>query len=347
VAFGAAGHGPGAAARTRAVVDALTARGMRVVLVAPPPPGAGAGAGAEGGADAAAAVCPAAAAAFAGRGDVVVVGAAPPEWLFPRCRVVVHAGGAGTAARALASGVPSVVVPVAAGAGSFQALWGALAEAAGVGVRVRVARAAEGGAWFAPPSAAAVGAALDALHAGDRVRAPHTGSLIGEAANRVGATLRAEDACAPALALLSGCLCRLLLADADADAVAAARAAAAVAAAAAAAGGGAALPQPPPPPPSLSATQRVCLSHCVPCARDAREAARRAGALSPLLRRGSPSPARAAASPAAAAPSPATPAAAAAPSPAPAPYAATPLPLPPPRSGRARSPPARPSPTVR
>jgi len=43
--------------------------------------------------------------------DVIVVREAPHAWLYPRCRAVVHHGGAGTTAAAVRAGVPAVVVP--------------------------------------------------------------------------------------------------------------------------------------------------------------------------------------------------------------------------------------------
>lgn len=46
--------------------------------------------------------------------DTVVTGAIPHERVFPRVDVVVHHGGAGSAASALRAGVPSVVVPFCA-----------------------------------------------------------------------------------------------------------------------------------------------------------------------------------------------------------------------------------------
>eukprot|EP00405_Crypthecodinium_cohnii_P022743 CAMPEP_0206464632 /NCGR_PEP_ID=MMETSP0324_2-20121206/27332_1 /ASSEMBLY_ACC=CAM_ASM_000836 /TAXON_ID=2866 /ORGANISM="Crypthecodinium cohnii, Strain Seligo" /LENGTH=512 /DNA_ID=CAMNT_0053937301 /DNA_START=308 /DNA_END=1847 /DNA_ORIENTATION=- len=43
--------------------------------------------------------------------NVFFTSSAPHEWLFPRCAVTVHHGGAGTVAAALRSGVPTVVTP--------------------------------------------------------------------------------------------------------------------------------------------------------------------------------------------------------------------------------------------
>lgn len=57
--------------------------------------------------------------------------AAPHDWLFPRCRAVVHHGGAGTTAAGLRSGAPSIVVPHAAD----QPFWGSRVAAIGAGPR--------------------------------------------------------------------------------------------------------------------------------------------------------------------------------------------------------------------
>ncbi|HET8989262.1 MAG TPA: nucleotide disphospho-sugar-binding domain-containing protein [Humibacillus sp.] len=52
--------------------------------------------------------------------DVIGIGSAPHEVLFPRCAAIVHHGGAGTTAAAVRAGVPQVVVPHAAD----QPYWG-------------------------------------------------------------------------------------------------------------------------------------------------------------------------------------------------------------------------------
>ncbi len=62
-------------------------------------------------------------------GEVLHLDDAPYDWLFPRCRLVVHHGGAGTTAAALRAGVPSVVVPHAAD----QPFWGRRVAAIGAG----------------------------------------------------------------------------------------------------------------------------------------------------------------------------------------------------------------------
>lgn len=43
--------------------------------------------------------------------DVLALRGVPHSWLYPRCRAVVHHGGAGTTAAAVRAGVPAVVVP--------------------------------------------------------------------------------------------------------------------------------------------------------------------------------------------------------------------------------------------
>jgi sterol 3beta-glucosyltransferase len=53
----------------------------------------------------------------------------PHDWLFPRCSLVVHHGGAGTTAAGLRSGKPNVVVPFAAD----QPFWARRVKALGAG----------------------------------------------------------------------------------------------------------------------------------------------------------------------------------------------------------------------
>jgi UDP:flavonoid glycosyltransferase YjiC (YdhE family) len=60
--------------------------------------------------------------------DVLTIGEAPHEWLFPRMSAVVHHCGAGTTAAALRAGTPTVPVPVAAD----QPFWAARQAALGV-----------------------------------------------------------------------------------------------------------------------------------------------------------------------------------------------------------------------
>ncbi len=68
--------------------------------------------------------------------DVLVMEAAPHEWLLPQCKAVIHHGGAGTTAAGLRSGIPNLVVPSA----SDQPFWGARVHAIGAGPRPISAR---------------------------------------------------------------------------------------------------------------------------------------------------------------------------------------------------------------
>jgi len=61
--------------------------------------------------------------------SVLVVDAVPHDWLLPRCKVVIHHGGAGTTAAGLRSGIPNLVVSFAAD----QPFWGARVHAIGAG----------------------------------------------------------------------------------------------------------------------------------------------------------------------------------------------------------------------
>jgi len=183
-------------------------------------------------------------------GRVFVWDEAPHEYVFPNAVFVVHHGGAGTTARALSCGVPSVVVPVLRWAD--QPLYGELVERLGVGVLVR-----EEGAPLA-----SVRRAVDAVLAGPpagRPRVPHSsGSAMCDLANRVGSVVRAERAADAALALLESCLCRAVLGAAEAAQIRPRLAAACAA--------GAAL-RPLPEWAALSAAQRMCVRHCVVCRR--------------------------------------------------------------------------------
>jgi sterol 3beta-glucosyltransferase len=61
--------------------------------------------------------------------QVLYLESVPHEWLFPRCKVVVHHGGAGTTGAGLRAGVPNIVVPFAAD----QPFWGKRVAALGAG----------------------------------------------------------------------------------------------------------------------------------------------------------------------------------------------------------------------
>lgn len=61
--------------------------------------------------------------------DVFYLDAVPHDWLFPRCNVIIHHGGAGTTAAGLRSGKPNIVVPFA----GDQLFWGKRVAALGAG----------------------------------------------------------------------------------------------------------------------------------------------------------------------------------------------------------------------
>ncbi len=55
--------------------------------------------------------------------------AAPHDWLLPRCRAVIHHGGAGTTAAGLRAGIPNLILPH----GGDQPFWGRCVAQAGAG----------------------------------------------------------------------------------------------------------------------------------------------------------------------------------------------------------------------
>jgi sterol 3beta-glucosyltransferase len=61
--------------------------------------------------------------------NVLVMKTVPHDWLLPRCKTVIHHGGAGTTAAGLRSGIPNLVVSFAAD----QPFWGARVHAIGAG----------------------------------------------------------------------------------------------------------------------------------------------------------------------------------------------------------------------
>ncbi|CAI5517138.1 unnamed protein product [Closterium sp. Naga37s-1] len=61
--------------------------------------------------------------------NVLVIGNCPHDWLFPRCRAVLHHGGAGTTAAGLKAACPTTIIPFF----GDQPFWGARVHAAGVG----------------------------------------------------------------------------------------------------------------------------------------------------------------------------------------------------------------------
>ena len=63
--------------------------------------------------------------------DVLYLEAVPHDWLLPKCKMVIHHGGAGTTSAGLRAGIPNVVVPFTAD----QPFWGRRVYTIGVGPR--------------------------------------------------------------------------------------------------------------------------------------------------------------------------------------------------------------------
>ncbi len=61
--------------------------------------------------------------------DLLYLESTPHDWLLPRCKTIIHHGGAGTTAAGLRAGIPSVVVPFMAD----QPFWGNRVHVMGVG----------------------------------------------------------------------------------------------------------------------------------------------------------------------------------------------------------------------
>ncbi|MBI5961981.1 MAG: glycosyltransferase family 1 protein [Chloroflexi bacterium] len=61
--------------------------------------------------------------------DLLYLESVPHDWLLPRCKMVIHHGGAGTTSAGLRAGIPNVVVPFTAD----QPFWGNRVYAVGVG----------------------------------------------------------------------------------------------------------------------------------------------------------------------------------------------------------------------
>jgi sterol 3beta-glucosyltransferase len=73
--------------------------------------------------------------------DFLFLESAPHDWLLPRCKAIIHHGGAGTTAAGLRAGIPNIVIPF----GGDQLFWGERVHAIGAGprpVRVRALTAA-------------------------------------------------------------------------------------------------------------------------------------------------------------------------------------------------------------
>jgi sterol 3beta-glucosyltransferase len=61
--------------------------------------------------------------------DLLYIESAPHDWLLPKCKMVIHHGGAGTTSAGLRAGIPTIVIPFTAD----QPFWGSRVYAVGVG----------------------------------------------------------------------------------------------------------------------------------------------------------------------------------------------------------------------
>jgi sterol 3beta-glucosyltransferase len=61
--------------------------------------------------------------------DLLYLEATPHDWLLPRCKLVIHHGGAGTTAAGLRAGIPNIVLPFM----GDQPFWGDRVHAIGAG----------------------------------------------------------------------------------------------------------------------------------------------------------------------------------------------------------------------
>jgi sterol 3beta-glucosyltransferase len=115
--------------------------------------------------------------------DVFALEAAPHDWLFPRCNVIVHHGGAGTTAAGLLSGKPNVVVPFA----GDQPFWGKRLAALGAG------------------PAPLPEDKLDAETLTSALTSALTDPSICQRAAQLGATIRLEDGLGQAVRIIEAC----------------------------------------------------------------------------------------------------------------------------------------------
>ncbi len=61
--------------------------------------------------------------------EILYLNAVPHQWLLPRCKMIIHHGGAGTISAGLHAGIPNIVIPFAAD----QPFWAKRVHALGVG----------------------------------------------------------------------------------------------------------------------------------------------------------------------------------------------------------------------
>jgi sterol 3beta-glucosyltransferase len=65
--------------------------------------------------------------------DLLYLESVPHDWLLPKCKMIIHHGGAGTTSAGLRAGIPQVVVPFTAD----QPFWGSRVHAIGVAFQSR------------------------------------------------------------------------------------------------------------------------------------------------------------------------------------------------------------------
>jgi sterol 3beta-glucosyltransferase len=112
--------------------------------------------------------------------DVLLLDQAPHDWLFPRMAAVVHHGGSGTTAAALASGRPQVLCPFVAD----QPFWAARMHAEAVAPAPQPQRH------------------LSAESLAQAIRQAVTDHAMAERAERLGHTIRTENGLSAAVAIL-------------------------------------------------------------------------------------------------------------------------------------------------
>lgn len=112
--------------------------------------------------------------------DVHVLDQAPHDWLFPRMSAIVHHGGSGTTAAALASGRPQVVCPFVAD----QPFWARRMHAAGVATAPQPQRH------------------LDPVTLAEAITRARTATGMAERAAELGGRIRAEDGVTAAVRVL-------------------------------------------------------------------------------------------------------------------------------------------------
>ncbi|MFZ5818662.1 MAG: glycosyltransferase [Chloroflexota bacterium] len=117
--------------------------------------------------------------------SVLVLDSAPHDWLLPRCKAVIHHGGAGTTAAGLRAGIPNLVVSFAAD----QPFWGARVHAIGAGPR------------SIPVGKLTTGKLVAAL-------AEAEGDALRSGAQAVGRMIRAEDGVGAAVKVIEATAAR-------------------------------------------------------------------------------------------------------------------------------------------